>query len=283
MRTAETTVLSTGEYFLPGQSRAYRDWRRGGHGRVNLVQALAQSVNTYFYSLAAEMGIDRMSEYLAQFGFGAPTGIDLVGEAKGILPSRDWKQANLNQVWFPGETVISGIGQGYWTVTPLQLANATATLADRGVGHVPHLLKAMQDGFNAPIVEPNPSAPRPGIVKDMGHWETVRDGMIAVTHGGTASKVSIGSPYVMAGKTGTAQRYSRTGNVSNAPTDAKNLHKALFIAFAPAQEPVIALALVLEFGSSGSGDAAPVARKITDAWLLKDQPPPAAPVDEATP
>lgn len=281
--TAESTVNSTGEFFLPGQKRSYRDWRSGGHGRVNLVQALAQSVNTYFYTLAVEMGIDRMSEYLSQFGFGAPTGIDLVGEGKGILPSREWKRATLNQVWYPGETVISGIGQGYWTVTPLQLANATATLADRGVGHVPHLLKAMQDGFNAPIVEPNMSAPLPNIVKDASHWETVRDGMIAVTHGGTASKVSIGSPYVMAGKTGTAQRYSRTGNVSNAPTNAKNLHKALFIAFAPAEAPVIALGLVLEFGSSGSGDAAPVARKIVDAWLLKDQPQSELPTEEVTP
>ena len=283
LRTAESTVNSTGEFFLPGQKRSYRDWRRGGHGRVNLIQALAQSVNTYFYSLAVDMGIDRMSEYLSQFGFGAPTGIDLVGEGKGILPSREWKRANLNQVWFPGETVISGIGQGYWTVTPLQLANATATLADHGVGHVPHLLMAMQDGFNAPIVEPKRAAPLPNIVKNLSHWETVRDGMIAVTHGGTASKVSIGSPYVMAGKTGTAQRYSRTGNESNAPADAKNLHKALFIAFAPAQAPVIALGLVLEFGASGSGDAAPLARKIVDAWLLKDLPPPAPVADEVTP
>ena len=251
--------------------------------RVNLIQALAQSVNTYFYSLAVAMGIDRMSQYLAQFGFGAPTGIDLVGEGKGILPSREWKRANLNQEWYPGETVISGIGQGYWTVTPLQLANATATLANQGIGHVPHLLKAMQDGFNAPIVEPSMSAPLPNIVKNVRHWETVRDGMIAVTHGGTASKVSIGSPYVMAGKTGTAQRYSRTGNVSNAPTDAKNRHKALFVAFAPAEAPVIALGLVLEFGSSGSGDAAPVARKIVDAWLLKGQPQAPAAPDEVTP
>ncbi len=281
--TAESTVNSTGEYYLPGQKRSYRDWRAGGHGRVNLIQALAQSVNTYFYSLAVEMGIDRFSEYLAKFGFGSPTGIDLVGEGKGILPSREWKRANLNQAWYPGETVISGIGQGYWTVTPLQLANATATLANQGIGHVPHLLKAMQDGFNAPTVEPKMSAPLPNIVKDVRHWETVRDGMIAVTHGGTASRVSIGSPYVMAGKTGTAQRYSRTGNVSNVPTDAKNRHKALFVAFAPAEAPVIALGLVLEFGSSGSGDAAPVARKIVDAWLLKGQPLAPTVPDEVTP
>ena len=283
LRTAESTVNSTGEYFLPGQKRSYRDWRRGGHGRVNLVQALAQSVNTYFYSLAVDMGIDRMSEYLAQFGFGAPTGIDLVGEGKGILPTREWKRANLNQAWYPGETVISGIGQGFWTVTPLQLASATATLANQGIGHVPHLLKAMQDGFNAPVVEPQPAPPMKDIVKDIAHWETVRDGMVAVTHGGTASRISVGSPYVMAGKTGTAQRYSRTGNESNAPADAVNRHKALFVAFAPAEAPVIALGLVLEFGGSGSADAAPVARKIVDAWLLKDQPAAANVPDELTP
>lgn len=115
VRRIDDTVLSTGEFHIPGQSRGYRDWRRGGHGRVDLVESLAQSVNTYFYSLALDMGIDRMSGYLSKFGFGSRTGIDLTGEGTGILPSKDWKRAQFNKPWFPGETVIAGIGQGYWS------------------------------------------------------------------------------------------------------------------------------------------------------------------------
>lgn len=273
-RRPSDTVLSTGEFFLPGQQRSYRDWRRGGHGHINLVEAIAQSVNTYFYKLAVDLGIDRMSGYLSRFGFGAPTGIDLIGEGKGILPTREWKRANLKAPWFPGETVIAGIGQGYWTVTPLQLAHATATLADRGVAHVPHLLKASQDGFNAPLLEQPIDPPRPSIIADMRNWEVVRDGMVAVIHGptGTAARVGANAPYRIAGKTGTAQRYSRTGTESNAPAGATNRHKALFVAFAPAEQPTIALGLVLEFGASGSSDAAPVARRILDAWLVDEAP-----------
>ena len=151
VRKIADTVLSTGEFFIPGQQRGYRDWRRGGHGRVDIVESLAQSVNTYFYSLALEMGIDRLASYMDRFGFGRPTGIDLYGEASGILPSREWKRGAFNKPWFPGETVIAGIGQGFWVVTPLQLANATAILAARGEHRKIHLLKSTQAGFGAPI------------------------------------------------------------------------------------------------------------------------------------
>lgn len=277
VRKRTDTVLSTGEFFIPGQPRAYRDWRRGGHGRVDVVEALAQSVNTYFYSLALDLGIDRMSQYLGQFGFGAPTGIDLAGEGRGILPSREWKRGAQNQPWFPGETVIAGIGQGYWTATPIQLAYATATLAARGVAHRPHLLKATQDSFNAPIADvEQPPAP-PSMIRDPANWAIVEQGMIAVVNGptGTARRVAEGATYVIAGKTGTAQRFSRTETNEQALSalDARQKYKALFVAFAPADEPRIALGLVLEFAASGSADAAPLARRVLDAWLQPDAVP----------
>lgn len=274
VRRLDDTVLSTGEFHIPGQSRGYRDWRRGGHGRVDLVESMAQSVNTYFYSLALDMGIDRMSGYLAKFGFGARSGIDLAGEGSGILPSKDWKRAMFNKPWFPGETVIAGIGQGYWVVTPVQLANATAILAARGAHHPIHLLRATQAGFSAPI-EPAPIAPaEPSFIVNMTHWERVRDGMVAVVAGptGTAARAFSDAPYTAAGKTGTAQRFSRTGNeVDTRGLDAAQRHQALFVAFAPVDQPQIALALVMEYGASGSLDAAPLGRQILDAWLA---PPP---------
>jgi len=282
VRRLDDTVLSTGEFHIPGQSRGYRDWRRGGHGRVDLVESLAQSVNTYFYSLALDMGIDRMSGYLSKFGFGSRTGIDLTGEGTGILPSKDWKRAQFNKPWFPGETVIAGIGQGYWVITPVQLANATAILAARGAHHPIHLLRATQSGFSAPVepVEQRPADPT--FIVNMTNWNRVRDGMIAVVSGptGTAARVFADAPYTTAGKTGTAQRFSRTGNeVDTRGLDDAQRHQALFVAFAPVEEPQIALALVMEFGASGSHDAAPLARRILDAWLA---PPPGAQPAPAT-
>lgn len=298
VRRLDDTVLSTGEFHIPGQSRGYRDWRRGGHGRVDLVESLAQSVNTYFYSLALDMGIDRMSGYLAKFGFGTRSGIDLAGEGSGILPSKDWKRAMFNKPWFPGETVIAGIGQGYWVVTPVQLANATAILAARGEHHPIHLLRATQAGFSAPI-EPAPVAPaEPSFIVNMTNWDRIRDGMVAVVAGptGTAARAFADAPYTAAGKTGTAQRFSRTGNeVDTHGLDAAQRHQALFVAFAPVDEPQVALALVMEYGASGSLDAAPLGRKILDAWLAPPpgtvpvapavlrSPPAAAPANAAEP
>ncbi|UXI68002.1 penicillin-binding protein 2 [Tahibacter amnicola] len=274
IRSPQDTVYSTGEFHIPGQQRGYRDWRKGGHGHVDLVESLAQSVNTYFYSLALDMGIDRLSAYLGRFGFGKPSGIDLIGEGSGILPSREWKRAMFDKPWFPGETVIAGIGQGFWVVTPVQLANATAILAARGARHPIHLLRATQDGFNAPIVMAPLPPPEPSFIVNMTHWDAVRDGMVAVVSGptGTAKRVFADAPYSAAGKTGTAQRFSRTGDeVDTRGLDEAQRHQALFVAFAPVEEPQIALALVLEFGASGSADAAPPARQILDAWL---NPPP---------
>lgn len=272
--TPEETVLSTGEFFLPGQPRGYRDWRPGGHGYVDLRESLAQSVNTYYFKLAVELGVDRIDSYFGRLGFGEPTGIDLAGEIAGVRPSRAWKRRRFNQEWFPGDTVNVGIGQGYWVTSPLQMAQATAMLANGGVRHRPHLVSASQAGFNQPKV-PEPQPPGVRVVQDDTNLAAVRDGLVAVMHGPTGSgrASAVGATYLIAGKSGTAQRTSRKGLER---MDPKKLpfhlrHQAWFIAYAPAENPTIAVAVLVEHGGSGSGAAAPVARRILDAWLL---PPP---------
>jgi len=268
--TPETTVFSSGAYRLPGQAREYRDWRAGGHGTVNLRESLAQSVNTYYFDLAMKLGIDRISADFDRMGFGKPTGIDLTGEAAGVLPSREWKQRRFRQAWFPGETVISGIGQGYWVTTPLQLAQGTAMLAGDGQLRRPHLVRATQAGFGAPRL-PEPQPPALPVVDDPAHLAAVRDGLVATMHGptGTAARAAAGAHYLMAGKTGTAQRVSRRGDERLDPNKLPYhlRHQALFVGYAPAEAPTIALALVVEHGGSGSAAAAPVARRIFDAWV----------------
>jgi penicillin-binding protein 2 len=271
LRRPEDTVFSTGEFHIPGQARAYRDDVRGGQGRVDLVQAIAQSVNTYFYSLAYDMGINRFSGWMGKFGFGKPTGIDLVGEGGGVLPSQEWKRGRFNQPWYPGETVIAGIGQGYWVVTPLQLAHAVATLANRGVPYTPHLLHAAQ-GVNGKAEALPAPLPQPSVISKPDNWLPIEQGMIAVVSSGTAHGLNDGFPYVIAGKTGTAERYSRKDetwtSISASPIER---HQVLFEAFTPADNARIAVIVALEAGRSGAHDAAPIVRKILDAWLPSDQ------------
>ncbi len=277
LRSPEDTVLSTGAFRLPGQQREYRDWRRGGHGRIDLRESLAQSVNTYYYQLALDLGIERLTGYVSQFGFGEQTGIDLIGESSGILPTPAWKRAARNQPWYPGETVIAGIGQGFWVTTPLQLAYATAILASGGERHPPHLLRSVQAGFDAEILPVQVPTLEPRLALDRAHLEAIVDGMEAVMHGptGTARAMGEGLSYRIASKTGTAQRVSRSGDTDIDPSRlaANQRNQALFIAFAPAKEPTIALALVIEAGGSGTRAAAPVARQILDAWILREASP----------
>lgn len=264
--------FSGGYYQLPGQDRKYRDHRRGGHGWVDMRQAIGQSVNVFFYRLAVELGIDNIHGYLDQFGFGRTTGIDLFGEASGVLPSRQWKRAQLNEPWYPGETVITGIGQGYTVATPMQLAQGVALLA--GGGQLPklHLLKSVRD----PLTAANTVPEYPLIQVDIGnqqHWELVLDGMREVVHGqkGTARAIAADNPpFMIAGKSGTAQVYGLAeGEEYDADEVAEHLRDhALFVAFAPADNPQIAVAVVAEHGGGGSSVAAPIARKIIDAWLL---------------
>lgn len=271
LRTPTDTIWSSGEYRLPGQDAVWRDWKRGGHGEVNLREALAQSVNTYFYDLAVDTGIDRIEPEMRAFGFGAPTRLDLTGEPSGVLPSRSWKQKRFGKSWYPGETVIAGIGQGYWVVTPVQLANAMATLAARGVSHRPHLLMSMQAGIDVAAEPVAVISDVPPVVATPEMWDAVREGMEAVMHSptGTARAFGFDSPYRIAGKSGTAQRARRRGNQEyNENTTPVHLrHQALFVAYAPADAPTIAVALVVEHGNSGSKAAAPVARAILDAYL----------------
>jgi penicillin-binding protein 2 len=280
VRKPEDTIVSTGEFHIPGDSkRAYRDDVRWGHGRVDLREAIAQSVNTYFYGLALEMGIDRFSSSLAKFGFGAPTGIDMIGEASGVLPSKEWKRGRYNQAWYPGETVIAGIGQGAWVITPIQLAQADGILAARGVRHPPHLLRAVQDGINAaPEAAPLPAA-TPSFIRNPANWTAVEEGMIRVVNSasGTAHGLGQNFPYVIAGKTGTAERFSRTDeewtSIGSSPIQR---HQVLFECFTPADDARIAVVVALEAGRSGAHDAAPIARAILDAWLrFDDEAPPA--------
>lgn len=286
LRRPEDTVLSTGEFFIPGQSRGYRDDVRGGQGRVDLVQAIAQSVNTYFYSLALDMGIDRMAAFMGKFGFGRPTGVDLPGEGSGVLPSSEWKRATFGKPWYLGETVIAGIGQGYWVITPLQLAHAVAMLANRGIDRAPHLLRATQDGLGAPLVSAASIArSAPSVIRNPADWAPVEQGMLEVVNGakGTARGIAAGFPYLIAGKTGTAERYSRTTDAYEPRGNDAELaarHRALFIAFTPADAPRIAVAVVLEAGAWGGKDAAPIARSIMDAWAAEQAAPAVAAVGD---
>ena len=271
-RTPQDTVLSTGVFYIPGQARGYRDDKRGGHGRVALVAAIEQSVNTYFYKLALDMGIDRLSAYMAKFGFGKPTGIDLLGESSGVLPSREWKTATYNKPWYPGETVIAGIGQGFWAVTPLQLAHAIATFAGHGTPYAPRLVMATQSSVREKP-EPLPNPPSgPSVIKNPADWGPVNQGMEQVIYGssGTGRKLGVGFPYLMAGKSGTAERFSRTSSAYSTNRSLAYLatrHRAWFVAYAPADNPQIAVAVLLESGAWGASASGPIVRTILDTWL----------------
>jgi len=280
LRKPEDRIFSSGEFHIPGQKRGYRDAEAGGVGWVDLKQSIAQSVNTYYYQLAEDLGIQRFDHYLSQYGFGQKTGIDLVGESNGVLPSPEWKRNHSKEPWYLGETVISGIGQGYWVVTALQLAQGVASIADNGVRHRLHLVSAQRQGFNGEW-KPEPQPPSVRIA-DAAHIASIRDAMIAVVQTGTAHGIGVGAPYQIAGKTGTAQRVGRKGNISLDPHSLPfNLrHQALFISYAPADNPKIAMVVVVEHGGFGASTAAPISRRILDAYLLPKNTGTPAPVVE---
>ena len=275
VRRAEDKTLSTGMFYVGGQKRGYGDSHRGGHGWTDLRKSIYESVNTYYYKLALDMGIKRFDEYMDRYGFGKPTGVDLSGEIAGILPSPEWKakHAPKQGKWYPGDTVISGIGQGFWKVTPLQMAQATAALAD-GWLRRPHLVKDMRAGFDAQWT-PVPLQPPTRISDSPAHLQAVREGMIATVHGpGTATNIRAGLTYLIASKTGTAQVVSRRGHAAVNPRSLPMhlRHRGLFIAYAPADAPTIAIAVAIEGGGYGASSAAPVARKVMDAWLVGKMP-----------
>ncbi|MFV0543036.1 MAG: penicillin-binding protein 2 [Marinicella pacifica] len=251
--------FSKGFFQLPGQDRKYHDWKRGGHGEVDVVNSLAESVNVFYYDLAHRLGIDRIHDFLRFFGFGRLTGIDISGEKQGILPSREWKRAFRNMVWFPGETVIAGIGQGYFVITPIQMAQALAIFAAKGEVNPLHLVQ--QEIMPEPIP----------LAIDAADWQLVHDGMVAVVNAPNGTGRAIRSEdYLIAGKSGTSQVYGKSEEdiykkSEDLPKELRN--HALFIAFAPADKPQIAVVVVAEHGSSGSKAAAPIAKKIIDAYL----------------
>jgi penicillin-binding protein 2 len=272
--TPETRVYDPGYFQLPGVERKYRCYKREGHGTVDLNLAMQKSCDVYFYQAAINMGIDRIDEVLAAFGLGHLTAIDIPHEKSGLLPTREWKRRVYRQAWFPGETVNTGIGQGYLTVTPMQLAQATARLAMRGAGFKPHMIHATEVSSTHQLT---PFAPEPLPIveaRDRGVFDRVIAAMQLVTQtpGGTAYAVFKDAPYTVAGKTGTAQ----VAGLSQDELVAKKLEAtplllrdhALFMAFAPVEDPRIAIAIVAEHAGHGGSAAAPVARQIMDQYLL---------------
>ena len=275
--TRDKKIFSSGQYYLQGLERPYRDWRQGGHGWVAIEEALEQSVNTYFYDLALNVGIDRLHDYLQQFGFGSISGLDLPSENAGVLPSRAWKRSHFGQPWYPGETVISGIGQGFNVVTPVQLATALMALANGGSLYQPRLLFASKRAGNQLAVREQAPVGRHIPVRQEANWQAVRQGMRRVIHGvqGTARALLPLDGYEMAGKSGTAQVFGLAVDQKYRESEvAEHLrHHALFIAYAPFDQPSIVVAAVVEHGGGGSREAAPVARATIDAWLAQEQSP----------
>ncbi len=274
LRRPSDSIVDPGYFSLPNSRHRFRDWKAGGHGVVDLRKSISQSCDTYYYKLAVDMGVDRMHDYLAQFGLGEKTGIDLDGESSGLLPSREWKQRRWKQPWYPGETVIAGIGQGYHLTTPLQLATAAAMLANGGKRIEPRLAQAMREPFSQ-TWQPLPSVVRGQVAITPAHLALVREGMMDVMRpGGTAAASAAGATYTIAGKTGTAQV---VGIKQGARYDASRLARqhrdhALFIAYAPAENPTIVVAVMVENGGSGSGTAAPIARAVFDYYLTGKRP-----------
>lgn len=268
--TPEETIYDPGYYQLPNDDRRYRNWLRWGHGRVDLERALEVSNNTYFYSLAHDLGIDRIHDNLTRFGFGQRTAYDVYGQSSALLPSREWKKERFNQPWYPGETLSVGIGQGYLQITPLQLATATAVLANRGDWVRPRLALEIGD---EPVPTKLPDTPPDIEVANDKWWDNVISGMEQVLSGneGTARRAGAGLEYRMAGKSGTAQVFSLGQDEKYDADELKERLRdhALFIAFAPVEDPQIAVSVIVENAGGGSSHAAGLARSMTDFWLLE--------------
>jgi len=264
-----------GFYRLPGHSHRYRDWKRGGHGAMDLPDAIIQSCDVYFYDLAHQLGIDRLHGFLSHFGFGQKTGVDITGERPGLLPSREWKKRNRNASWYPGETLITGIGQGYFLSTPLQLAHATATLAARGKRITPRVVERIETSEEDPAGDLEPANTVLLPQTSPGHWDDVVEAMTQVIENprGTAKRIR-SEQYRIAGKTGTAQVFTvkQDEKYEEDEVPEKMRDHALFIAFAPVEEPMIAVAVIVENGGHGGSVAAPIARVIMDHYLLKQTP-----------
>ncbi|MBL4607055.1 MAG: penicillin-binding protein 2, partial [Pseudomonadales bacterium] len=258
------TIKDPGWYQLKNDKRFYRDWKKWGHGKVNLEKAIIESCDTYFYDISHKLGIDPLHDFMTQFGFGERVGIDLKGEATGIMPSSFWKRATRGVLWYPGETLNAGIGQGYMLATPLQLATATAILANKGKNIYPKLFKNTREEQQQEqdVIH----------LRQQEDWQKMHNAMIKVSHSlhGTGRRAAKGATYKIAGKTGTAQVLGIAQEEEYDEDKISIYHRdhAMYIGFAPANDPKIAIAVIVENGGSGGKSAAPVARKIFDAYLL---------------
>ncbi|MBT4838215.1 MAG: penicillin-binding protein 2 [Methylococcales bacterium] len=267
--TPEQRNYCPGYFSLPDNSHRYRCWKKVGHGSVDLKKSIAQSCDVYFYNLAITLGIDKMQNFMNQFGFGEHSGIDIYGERSGLMPSRKWKRRVKKQVWFPGESVNTGIGQGFMLATPLQLASAVATLARKGKRISPRLVNEITGHSKTTQIEPR--AINTIKLNHDDHWQAIFDSMIEVSHGkrGTARKIFKDVKYIVASKTGTAQVFTVAQDKEyNEKGLAKTLRDhALFVAFAPVHSPKIALAIIAENGGHGGSTAGPIAKKILEHYF----------------
>jgi penicillin-binding protein 2 len=282
-RRAEQTISDPGFFNFGGHH--FRDDKKGGHGSVDMYKSIVHSCDTYYYMLANDMGIDNIATFMGQLGLGSRTGIDIDGESEGVLPSQEWKRKRFKkpeqQKWYAGETISIGIGQGYNAYTPIQLAHATAILANNGAVFRPHLVKFITDTKTGErtLIEPKPTRT---LALKPEHIEVIKNAMVGVNKEGTGARAFAGAEYVSAGKTGTAQVYSLKGAEYKAGSVKKELRDhALFIAFAPADQPKIALAVLVENGGFGAQAAAPIARQVLDYYLLGKRPKAPAQPDEA--
>ncbi|UJP05104.1 MAG: penicillin-binding protein 2 [Nitrosomonas sp.] len=273
-RTPEYSMYDPGYFSLPGVERRFRDWKPGGHGRVDLHKSLVVSCDTYYYSLANDLGIDNIHSFVGQFGLGKKTGIDIGGEASGLLPSSVWKMAQHKQKWFAGDTISVSIGQGYNLATPLQLAFATMIIANNGKAYQPRFVKQIQNSQTGDI-ESIPSKLLYTLNFKSKNLEVVKNALIDVTRpGGTAAKAGANAAYTFAGKTGTSQVIAiKQGERYNEKAiNERHRDHAMFIAYAPAEAPKIALAILVENTGTGGSTAAPIARQVFDYYLLGEQP-----------
>lgn len=278
-RTPQQAISDPGFYMFGGHR--FRDDKVGGHGMVDMYKSIVVSCDTYYYVLANDLGIDPISRFMAMFGFGSRTGIDIGGESAGILPSSEWKMRRFKQKWYPGETISVGIGQGYNSYTPLQLASATATLANDGVMFRPHIVNYVEDirTREKSLIEPKP-------LRDLAlkpeHIKVIKDSLIGVNKEGTSARVFADAAYVSGGKTGTAQVIAIKQNEKYVESRVAERHRdhALFIAYAPADKPTIALAVIAENSGFGARAAAPIARQVLDYYLLGKVPQKPAETDD---
>ncbi len=264
-------IYCPGFYRLKGKAHKYRDWKKWGHGKTNINKSIVQSCDVFYYDLAFQLGIDRMHDFMTLFGFGEKSGIDILGERRGLMPSKKWKKKARNQVWYPGETVIAGIGQGYVLVTPLQLALATATLANGGTHYQPQLVKSIKTSATETI-QIKPKIQRKVAINQNYNWQHIYQAMTDVIHSARGTARRLNKPelrYQIAGKTGTAQVFTVAQDAKYNEDELQEHLKdhALFMAFAPVKHPRIAIAIVVENGGHGGSVAAPIAGQVIESYL----------------